>query len=106
VRDGLDHRQLDELVGQQPQGPADLARWGLATGQGNQPRFLLAVQLPRVHAPGRPAVQGGRQTRLDELLPDPRDGGLAELHRVSNCRVDPARASRAFIRFEQDSRMG
>jgi hypothetical protein len=83
-----------------------LARRRLATGQGDQPRFLRPVQFPRIHAPRRPAIQGGLQARLDELLPDPRDGRLADLHRFGNRGVDPPWAPRAFVRLEQDPRMG
>jgi hypothetical protein len=105
VGDGLHDLQLDQLLGQQAQGPAHLACRGLATGEGDQPRFLLAVQFPQVHAPWCPPVQGGLQPRLDELLPDARDRRLADLHRVGNRRIDPARATRAFVRFEEDPRM-
>ena len=67
--------QLDQLVGQQPQRPADSALRRLGAGQGDQAGFGLAIELP---LPAGPvlllAAQGGLQALLDEALADAFDG--------------------------------
>ncbi len=78
----------------------------LATGNGDQPGFLGAIELTDVFAGRRPPIQGRLQTLGDVLLADPRNGGLADLDRLGDHLVGPARPTRSLVGFQQDARVG
>jgi len=46
------------------------------------------------------ADQGGLQTLFDEALPNPADGGSADVEGLGDAVIGPVRAARSGIRFE------
>ena len=90
-RDGL---QLDQLVGQQPHRPRLAAVRRRGAGHGDQPRLGPPVEgrLP-AGAGLLLADQGGLQSLLDEPLPDPLDGGDADLGGLGDAGVRPGGAA-------------
>jgi hypothetical protein len=107
VGDRVHHLPLDPRVGPQSQGPGGSPRGRLRAGQGDQPGFAVAVQLP---LPARPVLlladQGGREALLDEPLADPLDRGDVDLDGVCDAGVGPAGAAGGGVGLEQDAGVG
>lgn len=90
--------QLDELTGQQFQGPAGTARRRTGTGGGHQQGFFLARQLA-LRACAWLFAERRLQTHLHEAALGAIDSGAADHHRRGNGLVTQAR-----VDGEQDLR--
>jgi hypothetical protein len=87
--DALDRLQLDQLVGQQPPGPAGLALRRRGAGQGDQPRLLLAVEFAVLAVLGLLLVHGGVEALGGELGADAGDGHAVDVQRLYDALVGP-----------------
>src|SRR4051812_15948097 len=95
--------QLDEPPCQQSQAPACEARWGLATGQGNQMGLLLAIELALVTPLAGAAAQRGLEAFLDETLTETVDRDQADIQGVADLLIGPGRPIRGSIGLQQDT---
>jgi hypothetical protein len=94
--------QFDHLVGQQADGPPFAPEGWLATGQGDQVGFLLAIEFPVAMPRLGAARKDGRQPLFDEGLADTIDGHEADVEGRVDLLIRPGGA--VGIRLEQDPR--
>ncbi len=83
IRDGLDHLDRHQPVGQQLHGPALPPLRRATAGQSDEESFLLPIEFAL--APGPRAFASCRvQTFFDTAFANPLDGGNADMERRSN----------------------
>ena len=94
MRNVIAHTSLDDLVGQQAQAPAGMARWCVAAGQGGDFGALRTVNLDRT-ARARRILKTVQSRGVVAVAPG-RHGVVVQIERGGNC------AERlAAIQFEQ-----
>jgi hypothetical protein len=100
VGDGVEAFEFDDLVGQQPQGPAVAARRRRAARKSDQSGRDCAIDLVRARFLGPPRVERRLQPLLDEAPSHPLDGRPADRDFVRNGLV-----RKPLVGFEQDARV-
>jgi hypothetical protein len=98
--------QLDELVGQQPHGPAPPTGRRLTAGQGDQVSFLFAVQLTWSPTAQGLTRQNGRESLIDKRLAHTIDRGKTHLERLADLVVGPGGPLGANIGFQENPGAG
>lgn len=98
--------ELNHLPGQEPQRPSRLPLGRRGAGQGNQMRFLLAVESGGIDPLATTiGAQRRHQALLDKAPPQALHGGKTNLQRLGNALVRPARPRLGLVRLEQDLRV-
>jgi hypothetical protein len=104
--DFAQHAKFNDLVFQQPQGPALASLWRLGAGQGDQLGLLLAAEYVRHH---RHHTLFAAQNRLEplfhQLLAHAADHGGAGVQGGNDLAVAPCWPALRDIGLQQDARL-
>src|ERR671932_103866 len=89
MRDGVDVLEFDHLVGEQAQAPALLARGRSRAGQGDEVRFLGAIEVPLALGRGGVAMERGVEAMLDQAFAHASNRGERDIQGVSDSLIRP-----------------
>lgn len=99
----VDDRQFDRAAGQQAQRPVGMAARRVHAGQGDEARFLAAVEFRRRLLEAALAMQGDREARRGEHGADAGDGAAIDADRRRHRRVGLLGTRSPIIGLEQDA---